>query len=367
MAADVQDVLDALERVAPSRFAFTWDKIGLQVGNREVPVEKAVVALDRSMSAIRFAIEQNAQLLLTHHPLIFDPLPTVTADTYEGRAIQNLIFYGIAHVAAHTNWDAADGGINDTLASLLQLQNVRKFGSSAGSDSYKLLVFVPQDSLERVIDACSAAGAGVIGEYRRCAFYTKGQGTYEASVHADPAIGKAGERTTTDEVRLEMICPARAAKAVISALDAAHPYEEPAYDLLAMAKGLAQPMGRIGESANEVSLEAFARTIDASLSTRAMVWGDPNKTIRQVAVVGGAADSEWRVAQSAGADILVTGEVKQHIALEAAESGFAIVAAGHYATEHPGCRALRDRMDTEVPDVVWTVFEPASGQAGRPL
>lgn len=365
--AFVQDVLDSLERVAPARFAFSWDKIGLQVGDRDIPVERAVVSLDRSMGAIHYAIEQNAQVLLTHHPLIFDPLATVTTDSYEGRAIHRLIFYGMSHIAAHTNWDAADGGINDTLASLLGLQEVRKFGNSAGADSYKLLVFVPEEHLQSMIDACSWAGAGVIGEYSRCVFYSAGQGTYEASENANPTIGKPGARTTADEVRIEMLCPAHAAKAVVNALIAAHPYDEPAYDLLAMPKGVAQPMGRIGQVGGETNLGDFARFIDTCLATRSLVWGNPNKVVRQVAVVGGAADGEWRPAQAAGADILITGEVKQHVAVEAAESGFAIVAAGHYATEHPGCGSLRDRMQAEVPDVEWSLFTPEPGYCGRPL
>jgi putative NIF3 family GTP cyclohydrolase 1 type 2 len=86
-----------------------------------------------------------------------------------------------------------------------------------------------------------------------------------------------------------------------------------------------------------------------------------------VAVVGGAADGEWKAAQRAGASVLVTGEVKQHVALEASESGFAIIAAGHYATEQPGCSALRDRMATAMDGVDWALFEPEPGSAGRPF
>lgn len=365
--SDVQDVLDALERIAPARFAFNWDKIGLQVGNRETPVERAVVALDRSMAAIHYAIEENAQVLLTHHPLIFDPIPSVTMDTYEGRAIHRMIFYGISHICAHTNWDAGDGGINDTLATLLDLQEVSPFGSSAGADNYMLVVYVPEANLQAVIDACSSAGAGVISDYQRCAFYSEGKGTYEAGDHTNPAVGKAGERSTTDEIRLEMLCPAHVAKPVITAMLAAHPYEVPAYDLLVMAKGIAQALGRIGTLPEPISFAGLCEQIDLKLSTRCLGWGSPNREIRRVAVVGGAADGEWRSAQAAGAQVLITGEVKQHVALEASESGFTIVAAGHFATEHPGSAALRDRMALEIPDVEWLVYEPLPGFSGRPL
>jgi dinuclear metal center YbgI/SA1388 family protein len=355
--AFVEDILEALERVAPARYAFDWDKM----------VERAVVSLDRSMGAIHFAMEQDAQFLLTHHPLIFSPLSSVTTDTYEGRAIQRLLYYGIAHAAAHTNWDAAGGGINDALVELLQLRNVKPFGMSSGADSFRLTVYVPSEALNAVLDACAAAGAGVIGNYRRCAFYSTGAGTFEASSEANPHLGNPGERTTVEEERLEMFCPSQLTSGVVKAMKAAHPYEEPAFDLIPLSKGQGQQLGRIGELAEAVSLSDFSASVDAALGTRSMTWGWADKPITRVAVEGGAADSDWQAAKAAGASVLVTGEVKQHIALEAAESNFAIIAAGHYATEHPGCESLRLRMAQEVPDVEWFLFEPQPGMSGRPL
>lgn len=363
----VSDVLDVLETIAHRRFAFNWDKVGLQVGNRETPVEKAVVSLDRSLGAIHHAIESNAQLLLTHHPLIFDPISTVTSDTYEGRAIQKLIFYGISHICAHTNWDAAPGGINDVLASQLGLQKIRDFGSSAGEDVFKIVVFAPLEASERIVDDCALIGAGSIGKYTRCAFQTAGQGTFDASQESSPHLGNPGERTTVDEARIEMVCPSHLISGVTKAIREAHPYEEPAFDIYPLRPGKGQQAGRIGHLQTPMSLREFSNFVDDALATTSLTWGEQNHTIRTVAVVGGAADGEWRSAQAAGADILVTGEVKQHVALEASESGFAIMSAGHYATEHPGTAVLGQRMAELVPSVEWLVFEPQPGTSGRPL
>lgn len=363
----VSDVLDVLETIAPKRFAFSWDKVGLQVGNRDTPVEKAVVALDRSMGAIHYAIESDAQLLLTHHPLIFDPISTVTSDTYEGQAIQKLVFYGISHICAHTNWDAAPGGINDVLATILGLQDVRTFGSSAGGQDFKIVVFAPLEASERIIDAFARVGAGYIGKYTRCAFQGTGTGTFEALENSSPSIGQAGERSTVEETRIEMVCPSHLVTAVTRAVREAHPYEEPAIDVYPLKPNKGQQGGRVGQLSNEASLLEFSRLVDSELRTRSLCWGDPNKVIRTVAVAGGAADGEWRSAQAAGADILITGEVKQHVALEASESGFAIMAAGHYATEHPGTAALGKQMAELIPSVEWLVFEPQPGTSGRPL
>ena len=152
-------------------------------------------------------------------------------------------------------------------------------------------------------------------------------------------------------------------RAVERALRTAHPYEEPAYDLLLLPPSPEQPAGRVGVR-EATTLADFAAETEARLATRAWAWGDPARPIRRVAVVGGAADGEWRAAQRAGADVLVTGEVKQHVAVEAAESGFALVAAGHYATEQPGVEALRDRMAEVCPAVDWRLFVPASRGLG---
>jgi dinuclear metal center YbgI/SA1388 family protein len=365
--ARLADVLAALEEIAPKRFAFSWDRVGLQVGDPSAKIQKAVVSLDRSLAAIRFAQESGANLLLTHHPLIFEPIAGVTSRTYEGRAIAELITSNIAHACAHTNWDAAAGGINDALAGLIGLHDVAMFGSHATEGQVKLVTFVPSQNLDKVIDACSAAGAGAIGGYRRCAFSAPGTGTYEPGPGTSPSIGKVGVRESVDEIKLEMVCQLEAVGSVDAALRSAHPYEEPAIDWLQLMPKHSMPMGRVGTLSQSVRLPELAQRLDQLLGTRCLAWGDPQIQVSKVAVVGGAADGEWRAAQRSGADVLVTGEVKQHVALEAAESGFALIAAGHYATEQPGCVALAKKMAKVFPDVEWSVFEPEPGSAGRPI
>ena len=257
----LREILDALETVAPARFAFSFDRVGLQVGDPEAEVARAVVSLDRSRAAVAFARAQGAELVLSHHPLLFSPLREVLATEHVGRTVLDLASSGIAFVAAHTNWDAARGGVNDELAQRLGLRSLADFGESSDGE---------------------------------------------------------------------------------------------------------QPIGRVGASEG-LTLAEFVPVVEARLGTKAWAWGDPARTVQRVAVVGGAADGEWRAAQAAGADVLVTGEAKQHVALEAAESGFALVAAGHYATEQPGVEALRDRMAAACPKVEWSVFAPEAGAAGRPL
>ncbi|HJP84062.1 MAG TPA: Nif3-like dinuclear metal center hexameric protein [Fimbriimonadaceae bacterium] len=365
--ATVRSILQALESLAPTASAFEWDKVGLQFGDPDQDIARAVISLDRSLASIDFAATNHAHLLLSHHPLIFQPLDSITTNTHEGRALLKLAEYKMSFIAAHTNWDAAKGGINDALAHMLDLQDVNPFGSCAQTPMLKLLTFVPAENADAVVDACARAGAGQIGDYTRCAFMSPGNGTFEAPSDANPTVGEAGERTTVSEVRVEMVCPANRSTSVEAALRQAHPYEEPPCDWHVLKPLKVHPMGRVGNLPQPQDLTTFTAFVESKLNTKALAWGAPKAPIRTVAAVGGSADSEWRNAQAAGADVLVTGEVKQHIALEAAESGFAIIAAGHYATEQPGCAALQSEMQKAVSDVEWLLFEPGPGIAGRPL
>lgn len=365
--ATVQSVLDALEEIAPKRFAFEFDRIGLQVGDPSAQVQTAVVSLDRSLGAIAYGRSLGAQLLVSHHPLIWEPFRTLDERRHAERSAAELVRAGISFIAAHTNWDSAKGGINDMLAQRLGLSEVRAFGSAAAVPMLKLVSFVPEEAVDRVIDAASAAGAGQIGDYERCAFVTEGRGTFIGGEGTHPTIGTAGQHEVVAEVRVEMLLPEGRSRQVVRAVKSAHPYEEPAYDLIRLDNHYEQPAGRLGKLRDRITYRELIGLIDEKLETRSMCWGEPDSFVRTIAVVGGAADGEWMAARNEGADVLITGEVKQNIAVEASESGLKIVAAGHYATEQPGCAALRDRLAAAIPVIDWELYEPPVGLGGRPV
>jgi dinuclear metal center YbgI/SA1388 family protein len=363
----VQDVLNALEEIAPRRFAFDWDRVGLQVGDPEAQVERAVVSLDRSLAAVKYTEEHQAQLLVAHHPLIFSPLPAVTTHQPEGKLVLRMAKSGISFIAAHTNWDVAPGGVNDTLAQVLELREVDAFGMQPRTPRLKLVVFAPEEAVQPLIDACSEAGAGVIGLYTRCAFMSPGTGTFYAAPGTDPTVGETGKVEEVPEIKIEMVLPEALCAKVTRAILKTHPYEEPAYDFVRLTDAEEHPLGRIGQLPLMMSLPELVRHVEERLETRVQAWGSPNAQLRTVACVGGTAGREWRDARHAGAQALITGEVKQHEALEAAEEGFVLIHAGHYATEQPGCAALCRALKRAVPEVHWYLYEPAPGEAGRPL
>lgn len=363
----VASVLEWINRIAPWRSAYEGDPVGLQVGSKDSPVRKALVSLDRSDSAASRAAEIGAELWVTHHPLFFRPLARLSPETEEGRLALFLAQRGISLVSAHTNWDAARGGVNDTLAELLGLRDVRAFGPSGPSNESKLVVFVPEASVEALIDALAAAGCGEIGLYRRCAFFGAGTGTFQALEGSNPTVGQVGRVEKLPEIRLEMLVPNERLERAIGALRHAHPYEEPAYDVIPLGDRKPWPIGRIGQLTEPLRLEDLARLANRVLGTRCSTWGSSDRAVRRLAVVGGSGDDLWQDAQRAGADALLTGEVRQHHGLSASESGFALLSAGHYATENPGTRRLCELLADRFPEVEWEFFEPDPGEGGRPV
>lgn len=330
-------------------------------------MSKCLVCLDATPEALAAAADVGAEAVVSHHPLIYNPLQSLGGDSTQIRAIRAAFENRIAVITAHTNWDAASGGVNDTLAALLGLSNIRPFGNDIPALAYKLVTFVPERARNEVLDALANIGCGVIGLYRRCAFISRGTGTYEPQPGANPLIGAVGQREETDEERIEILVPGHLKSVAIETLREAHPYDEPAFDLYQVANVTDYSLGRIGELSPGLTLDSLQSHIARCLETQTRAHGSGSAMVRFVAVVGGAGGRYWQKAMDAGADALVTGEVKHHEAVDASESGFCVIEAGHYATEQPGIVALKDRLHAEVSGVEFKLWEPLSGRSGRPL
>ncbi|HMS56585.1 MAG TPA: Nif3-like dinuclear metal center hexameric protein [Fimbriimonadaceae bacterium] len=360
----VSDVLKAIEHLAPRSLAYSFDKIGLQVGNPSQKVSKVVVSLDHSNGLIDFANQVGAQLVVTHHPLIFDPLHSLNETGGIESLIRRLITSDLSLIAAHTNWDVAPGGINDALAEALNLQDIEPFGSRPESKRLKVVTFAPEEAADAIVDASATAGAGRIGLYERCAFSSAGTGTFLGMDGSNPVVGRTGEIENASEIRIETELHASMRGAVDRAIRSAHPYEEPVIDFYPLEGGAAGQIGRRGVLPTPMALKDLVKFVETKLETWCTTWGDPDRVVSTVGVAGGAADGEWRHAQT---DVFLTGEIKQHIALEGTESGLAMIAAGHYATEQPGVVALAARLAEALQGVQLEVFVPKPGTFGRPM
>ncbi len=349
-AVTVGQIVDAVERWAPAGLAMPGDRIGLQIGDPAAPVEKVAVALDPSPATIEMAHEGGCQMLVTHHPLIYQPLTEIDPRDPVGAAVWKLCRAGIALLAAHTNWDVADGGINDALAGALGLASVERFGEDAAISDVKIVTFAPANAVDALIDAMTAAGAGTIGLYQRCAFTGKGTGTFEPQPGSNPAVGAVGNREAVAEMRLEMRAPSAAMAAVEQALMKAHPYDEPAYDIYPLTSARLLGLGRVGTLPEETTLGEFSLFVSKQLGSPVRYWGRADRAVRRVAVVGGAGSDYLDRAIGAGADALVTGEVRHHHTWAAEFHDVGLLDATHFGTEQPGVVALGKRIAQEFKD-----------------
>lgn len=246
------DFLDILETVAPARWAEPWDNPGLQVGSPTHEIRKILVSLDPTWEALRSASAADAQVLFTHHPLIFKPLSHIQGDVFPGNVILEAIRKNVAVVAAHTNLDVAPVGINTILADLLDLREV------------EVLKPLPED-------------------------------------------GTAG-------------------------------------------------LGRIGDLPSPARLQDMARRVAHALGMPSLrVVGDRDLQIRRIAVVGGAGSSLISLARKKGADLLLTGDVGHHAALEARALGIALLDGGHFHTEKTAFYRFSGTLDAILKSKGWDV------------
>lgn len=363
----VSDALAFLELVAPQRWAFGFDNVGLLVGSPDQPVKGIAFALDASEEFVDFAQSFGANLLIAHHPILWEGTKSVTSKTSDGRLILAIAKANCSFVAAHTNWDCAPHGVSDTLAIRLGLTPIASIGEGAEVAYSKIVTFAPAEYVDPIIDVMANAGAGNVGNYRRCAFKGPGMGTFEPLEGSDPYTGRIGKSDEIEEHRIEMICPSRLVDDVVAAIVERHPYEQPAFDVITLKPLVEQPVGRLGHLDAPMTLAQFSKHCQEALGSSVHAWGDPTRMIEKVAVAGGAGEFIWDDALKAGADAFVTGEIRHHIAKMASENGLPVLACGHYATEHPGMETLRDLFAGQFPDVRCQTFTPEAGMSARPI
>lgn len=353
MSARLADVIGVLDQAYPPRLAQSWDSVGLVCGDPDEAVESVTVAVDATAAVVDEV--PDGGLLLAHHPLLLRGVDTVAASTAKGALIHRLIRSGRSLFTAHTNADSASPGVSDALAQALGLTVEAVLEPlPAATDLDKWVIFVPPENADAVRGAVFAAGAGVIGEYSQCSWSVTGTGQFLPGDAATPAIGSVGAVERVVEDRVEVVAPARARREVLAAMRAAHPYEEPAFDIVALA---ATPtdvgLGRIATLPQPEPLRAFVSRVNAGLpktSWGVRAAGDPDMPVSRVAVCGGAGDSLLDAVAAAGVQAYVTADLRHHPADEHRRaSDVALIDVAHWASEFPWCdqaaEVLRSAFD----------------------
>ena len=343
------DIIRILEDIAPPEYAQVDDAIGLQIGDPNQDVRSIMVTVDITPGIVSEAIRRPVDLIVAHHPLIsakHSPLASVRLDEYPQSLVYQLVNAGIGLWVMHTNYDVTVGGINDVLAERLGILDTKVFLPSHQGKMFKLTTFVPGEAVDAVRDALAEAGAGVIGNYTHCSFQSPGTGTFKPEEGAEPYVGKVGELEKAAEFRLEMLVAEDRLHDAISALIAAHPYDEVAYDVYPLwNKGVTHGIGRIGKLRESMSFQRFCAMVCRELGvTDPRVVGDPESVVETIAFIGGGGGSRVGLAHEMGADVYLSGDVNHHQFLEAKALGINVIDATHFWTERPGMIALAPRL-----------------------
>jgi len=323
-----------------------WDPVGLQLGDRAAPVTRIAVCHEITPAVTDQLIAIDVDLVVAYHPLLFRPTRTLVAGTgAAGRAFR-LIRAGVAVVTTHTAFDVAPGGTADCLAEAIGLTDSSGFGPAWGPDTAKIVTFAPAAAVAGITAAMAQAGAGIIGRYAYCSYRSEGEGTFLPAEGAAPVVGSPGVINHEPETRIEMPVLVSRADRVAAALVAAHPYEEPAYDVIE-ARSNAGFIGRVGRLERPVAVSELAGRVAERLGGVVRVAG--SGIAATAAVIPGSGGS---MLGDVDADVVVTGDIGHHQARDAVARGLAVIDPGHAATERPGVRSLYAAVAQMAGDVV---------------
>ncbi|SDD43626.1 dinuclear metal center protein, YbgI/SA1388 family [Mycolicibacterium neoaurum] len=374
MSVPLSEVIGVLDAAYPPELAHDWDSVGLVCGDPDEPVTSVTIAVDATDAVA--AEVPGGGLLLAHHPLLLRGVDTVAASTAKGALLHRLIRTGRSLFTAHTNADSATPGVSDAMADTLGLVVEEVLSPvPSGPDLDKWVVFVPTDHAAALRDSLFAAGAGQIGDYSCCSWSVSGTGQFLPHEGATPTIGAVGTVEQVAEDRIEVIAPARLRTRVLAALRAGHPYEEPAFDVFALAPLPADVgIGRICSLPEPETLSAFVARVSGALPST--TWGvraagDADAVVSRVAVCGGAGDSLLGTVARAGVQAYVTADLRHHPADEHGRvSDVALVDVAHWASEYPWCHQaaalLSGHFGTDLPVRVSSVrTDPWNIDGGR--
>ena len=329
----VKDITQAIELMAPLYLQESWDNSGMQVGDPESEITGVLLCTDVREEIVDEAIERGANLIISHHPLLFRGLKKIVGRSYQERIVTRAIKHDITIYCAHTNMDSAVGGVNFKMAEKIGLKNVQVLDRQQGTQ-LKVVVFVPIEAASQVEKAMCEAGAGRLGNYDSCSYSMNGEGHYRPLDGAEPWSGEVGTVHHEPEVRLEVLANKALCSKVITAMLKAHPYEEPAFDIIALENSDKYAgLGVIGDIEPQ-NAHDFLEKVKKAFEVKTLRYsGNLDRKISCIAMCGGAGSEFIGIAMSQGADVYITGDMKYH-EFQGNEDRIILVDIGHYESEH---------------------------------
>lgn len=346
----IQEIINKLEELAPPTLQESYDNAGLILGNRNWQCTGIICTLDATEKVVLEAIKMKANLIVAHHPIIFNGLKKINGNNYVEKTIITAIKNDIAIYAIHTNLDNVLNGVNIKIANKLSLINIKLLLPKQNT-LRKLYTFVPLSHAEILKSALFKAGAGNIGNYSECSFNASGYGTFKGNESTNPFVGKKGKRHTEEEIKIEIIFPNWLEKDVIAALLKAHPYEEPAYDIISLNNNYTSVgSGLIGDLSKPIDEKTFLKKIKKAFDLQTIRHTKLlNKPIKKVAVCGGAGSFLIQKAASLKADIFITADIKYHEFFDANDN-LIIADIGHYESEQFTTELLIEFLQKNFPN-----------------
>ena len=330
----LHQITSYLEQVAPLYFQESYDNSGLIVGDRNKKVTKVLLCLDSIESVIDEAIEKGCELVIAHHPIVFNGLKSLTGKNYIEKTILKAIKNDIAIYACHTNLDnVLKNGVNQKMANAIGLTNTKILAPKYGMMS-KLVIYCRPDNADAVRNNLFKNGAGKISEYSNCSFNTEGKGTYLPSENSNPSYGEKGELSTEDEIKIEVLAVNHQINKLLVEVKKAHSYEEVAHEIIPITNANQQiGSGMIGELAKEMDALEFLKSLKTKMKTSCVRHTELHKrTVKKIAICGGSGSFLLNNAISQQADVFITGDYKYHQFFDA-EDKIVIADVGHFESE----------------------------------
>jgi dinuclear metal center YbgI/SA1388 family protein len=321
-----------------------YDNAGLITGKGEWVCTGIIIALDGIPGVIEEAIEKKCNLVVVHHPIVFRGLKKINGKNYVERAVIRAIKNDIAIYAIHTNLDNVKKGVNTKIADKLGLTNSVVL-QPREQQLKKLITFAPVDKAENLRRVLFDAGAGHLGKYSECSFNQEGTGTFRPEEGAEPYVGEIGKRHEEKEIKIEIIFPAYLQEKLIPLMIEAHPYEEVAYDIIPLGNYLSDVgSGLFGELENLVDEKAFLGSLKSAFSLQVIRHTKLlGKSIKKVAVCGGAGSFLLPAALSQQADAYITSDIKYHEFFDA-DDRILLIDIGHFESEQFTIDLLHDLL-----------------------
>ena len=347
---NITEFVSILDGIAPFSLQESYDNSGVQFADLGADVKKVLISLDLTSDIVDEAIQKKANVILSHHPIIFSPVKNITKQ--KNPALFKAIVNNINLIAMHTNFDLAEDGLNDYVGKLLGIKKITSIRRST-EKTYKFAVYVPVGYADKVRDALFDAGAGKIGNYRETSFNLQGNGTFTPLDGTHPFIGRKGKKEKVKEIKIETVVFERNINNVLVAMKRVHPYEEPAYDIYEIKVNPPSGIGMIGE-VKEQRLKDFAKFVKAKLNAKHVrLIGAKDVSVKSVALCTGAGTSLVDEVQDLSVDIYITGDIAHHVALSAREMDLNLLDVEHFDTEKFFVDAIYERLvDNGVPKKV---------------